>query len=231
MAVWAIISNALSSISSATTDLFAAVGRQSADDPRAREAAFSMAAVALAAKLAKADGVVTEAEVESFWRRFDIPPNAHAPIRRLFALAQKDVAGFQAYAEKIVRLFPDDIEIREDLLDVLFSIAAADRVIHVAELTYLTRVATIFGIDDVHFERIKARHLEPEGNPHAVLGTEPDMPFEDIRKIYLKLVAEHHPDRLAARGVPAEFHRLANERLAAINAAYEALSRSDAGRR
>lgn len=228
MAVWATIGKALSSIGKGTTDLFAAVGLTAGDGERSREAAFSMAVVALAAKLAKADGVVTASEVEVFWRRFDIPPNAHPPIRRLFELAQKDVAGFQAYAEKVVKLFPDDLEIREDLLDVLFSIAAADRLMHLAELAYLKKVADIFGIDEVHFERIKARHLEPEGNPHAVLGTDPCMTFAQIRKAYLKLVAEHHPDRLAARGVPADFHRLANDRLAAINAAYDALERSRA---
>lgn len=228
MAVWATIGQALSSIGSATTDLFAAVGLTAGDPERAREAAFSMAVVALAAKLAKADGVVTDAEVESFWRRFDIPAHAHPPIRRLFELAQKDVAGFQSYAQQIVRLFPDDLEIREDLLDVLFSIAAADRVMHLAELAYLNKVAEIFEIDGVRFERIKARHLEPEGNPHAVLGTTPDMSFAEVRKAYLKLVTEHHPDRLAARGVPAEFLRLANDRLAAINAAYDALEKGSA---
>lgn len=231
MVVWAGIAQAINSLSSVTTDLFAAVGLTAGSDQRSREAAFSMAAVALAAKLAKADGVVTASEVDSFWRNFDIPPNAHAPIRRLFKLAQQDVAGFQSYAQKIVRLFPNDLEIREDLLDVLFSIAAADRVVHVAELTYLHRVANIFEIDEVRFERIKARHLAPEGNPHAVLGTDPSMPFAEVRKAYLKLVAENHPDKLSARGVPHEFHRLANDRLAAINAAYEALEKHQSGRK
>lgn len=226
MALWASLTQALSSLGHATTDILSSVGLASGHQPRNREAAFSMAAVALAAKLAKADGVVTAAEVESFWRRFDIPANGREPVRKLFELAQKDVAGFQSYAQRIVTLFPDDPEVREDLLDVLFAIAAADKMIHLAELAFLKKVADIFGIDDVGFDRIKARHLEPEGNPHIVLGTDPSMPFEEVRKRYLALVTQHHPDRLAARGVPAEFVRIGNDRLAAINAAYDALARS-----
>lgn len=225
MTLWTALSQAMSSVGHATNDLFAFIGLASHSNPRSREAAFSMAAVALSAKLARADGVVTQAEVESFWRHFDIPPEGQEPVRKLFALAQQDVAGFQSYAQRIARLFPDDDAVREDLLDVLFGIAAADKVIHLAELTFLGKVAEIFEIDAVQFERIKARHLEPEGNPHAVLGTSADMPFAEIRRRYLKLVSEHHPDSLAARGVPAEFVRLSSDRLAAINAAYEAIAR------
>lgn len=227
MAVWQAISQALNRVGNKAVGLFDLIGQASRTNPNSREAAFSMAAVALAAKLAKADGIVTTAEVESFWRRFDVPPEGHKAIRRLYELAQRDVAGYQSYAHQIMRLFPDDPVIREDLLDVLFAIAASDKVIHEAELAFLERVGRIFAIDGADFARIKARHVAPEKDPYAVLGLDPDTPFSEVRRQYRLLAVEHHPDRLMARGLPPEFVRVASDRLAAINAAYEAIERSN----
>lgn len=225
MSVWETLGQVAQSVGAAGADLFERVRTVTGGGQRSREAAFSMAVVALAAKMAKADGVVTMSEAASFWRHFDVPPDAHRPIRRLFDLAQRDVAGYEAYAQKIARLFPDDDEVFEDILDILFGIAAADGVIHEAEMAYLERVAEIFGIDPVRFNRIKARHLAPVDDPYAVLGVSRDADFAAITRRYRELVAEHHPDRLIARGVPEEFVRVATDRLAAINAAYEAIPR------
>jgi DnaJ like chaperone protein len=225
MSVWDTIGQAVHSVGAAGADIFERVRTATGGGRRSREAAFSMAVVALAAKMAKADGVVTMSEAASFWNRFDVPPDAQKPIRRLFDLAQRDVAGFEAYAQQIARLFPENDALREDILDILFDIAAADGVIHQAEMAYLERVADIFGIDPVAFNRVKARHVAPDSDPYAVLGVPHDADFESITRRYRQLVAEHHPDKLIARGVPEEFVRIATDRLAAINAAYESIPR------
>lgn len=227
MAVWSTLAAALQSVSSARADIFERLRTMvgSGDGTEARQAAFSMAVVALAAKMAKADGVVTMSEAQSFWSRFDVPEPGQRAIHRLFELAQQDVAGFEAYAQKIARMFPDNEALREDILDMLFSIAAADGVIHEDELSFLDRVATIFSIDPVRFERVKARHVQPDFDPHAVLGLSASTGLDEVRRRYRELVAEHHPDRMIARGVPPEFVRLATDRLAAINNAYEEIVR------
>src|SRR5258708_2929979 len=67
--------------------------------------AFTIAVIALAGKMAKADGVVSDAEVEAFERVFRVPPHEHANVRRIFNLARQDVAGYEAYAGQIARLF------------------------------------------------------------------------------------------------------------------------------
>lgn len=226
MSVWAALAQAIQSLESATTNLMQRVRDALRTSPEARQAAFSMAVVALAAKLAKADGVVSMSEVESFWRLFSIPAQGRPAVRRLFELAQRDVAGYQSYAHQITRLFPCDMEMREDLLEILFTIAAADRVIHECELQFLEQVAEIFEIEPARFERIKSRHIDAENNPWAVLGVDPNDDFATVRKRYLALVSEHHPDRLLARGVPQEFVRVANDRLAAINNAYDAIEQA-----
>jgi DnaJ like chaperone protein len=226
MGVWSTLSQALRDVGAAGVDAFERVREATGGGRQSREAAISMAVVALAAKMAKADGVVTMAEAATFWRQFDVPPEGRAAIRRLFDLAQRDVAGFEAYAHQIARLFPDDPTVREDILDILYTIAAADGVLHVSEAAFLDRVAEIFALDPVRVGRVRARHLAAEANPFRVLGVSPDADMATIRARYRALVREHHPDSLIARGVPPEFVRVATDRLAAINAAFEAIEKA-----
>lgn len=106
-----------------------------------RSVAFTVAMIALAAKMAKADGVVTGDEEIAFLDVFEIPRGEERNVARLFNLAKQDVAGFEVYAARLAGLFPDDQEIRVDILDVLFHIAKADGVVHEHEVAYLARVA------------------------------------------------------------------------------------------
>lgn len=189
-----------------------------------RSVAFTVAMIALAAKMAKADGVVTGDEEIAFLDVFEIPRGEERNVARLFNLAKQDVAGFEVYAARLAGLFPDDQEIRVDILDVLFHIAKADGVVHEHEVAYLARVAEIFGLEPREFDRILARHTRQGADPYLVLGLETAAGDDEVRRHYRRLVSENHPDRLIARGVPEEFVRIANDRMAAINAAYSQIS-------
>ena len=62
-------------------------------------------------------------------------------------------------------------------------------------------------------------------DPYELLGISKDASGEAIREAYRQRCRENHPDRLIARGVPEEFVKLANERLAAINGAYDKIKK------
>ena len=182
---------------------------------------FTIAVIALSAKMAKADGTVTSDEVEAFDRMFRVPPSEEANVRRIFNLARQDTAGYEIYAGQIARQLRGNPGMLEDVLDGLFEIAKADGVLHPAELAFLERVGDIFGFSPDEFRRIRASHVEPDrADPYVVLGVEYGASEEEIKHTYRRLVRENHPDSLIARGVPEEFVRLANDKLAAINAAY-----------
>lgn len=194
-------------------------GGESADAPGV---VFTIAVIALGAKMAKADGVVTKDEEEAFKRIFRVPPSEEANVRRIFNLARQDTAGFEAYAKQIANLFRGNPAILEDVLDGLFEIAKADGVLHPGELAFLERVAEIFGFTEAEFRRIRASHFGPDAaDPYAILGVAHAASNDEIKRTYRFLVRENHPDSLIARGVPEEFVRLANDKLAAINAAYD----------
>ena len=57
-------------------------------------------------------------------------------------------------------------------------------------------------------------------NPYDVLGVTPSIGSDELKSHYRKLVAENHPDKLMARGVPKEFVAIATEKVSAINEAY-----------
>ena len=224
MSVWTRLGDLFSS---ATADAFSTLveGARSlfeGDKLTRSQVSFSIAMVALSAKMAKADGIVTTDEIEAFRDIFSIPDEQATNVARLFNLAKQDVAGYESYARKVKGLFPDDEVILEDVLDGLFHIAKADGVIHEKEMSFLDRIAEIFEIAPIHYRRIKARHVEAgERDAYLQLDAEPSWDDEQLKSHYRKLVQENHPDRLIARGVPEEFIAIANERLAAINSAWQ----------
>ena len=196
------------------------------DRPSRREVAFTVGVIALGAKMAKADGVVVIDEVRAFRDVFKVPEHEMKNVARLFDLAKQDVAGFQAYAEKLADLMRDNRPILEDVLDGLFHIAKADQVLHPKELLYLQEVARIFGFSEQEFEGIEARHVIDVGqNPYKVLGLQPDVSNKVLKAHYRQLVKDNHPDQLVGRGVPEEFLAIATERLKAVNEAYEIIEK------
>jgi DnaJ like chaperone protein len=183
---------------------------------------FTIAVIALAGKMAKADGEVSDVELAAFQRVFQVPPQEAANVQRIFNLARQDVAGYEAYAGQIARLFMGNPALLEDVLDGLFEIAKADGVLHPAESAFLERVSEIFGFAPNEFRRIRASHFAPElTDPYVILGVSYVASEDEIKQTYRRLVRENHPDSLMARGVPEEFIKLANDKLAAINAAYD----------
>ncbi|HKQ44456.1 MAG TPA: TerB family tellurite resistance protein [Rhizomicrobium sp.] len=183
---------------------------------------FTIAVVALSGKMARADGVITEAEFEVFQRVFGVPPEEESNVRRIFNLARQDIAGFEHYAGQIARLFVGNPAMLEDVLDGLFEIAKADGVLHPCEAKFLERVAEIFGFAPNEFRRIRASHFAPElTDPYVILGLSYAADENELKQTYRRLVRENHPDSLMARGVPPEFIKLATDKLAAINTAYE----------
>ncbi|WIJ26504.1 DnaJ family molecular chaperone [Devosia sp. RR2S18] len=195
--------------------------------PGGRDAAFTLALIALAAKMAVADGAVTASEERAFNATVEIAHGHEEQVERLFNLAKQDVAGYDAYARKIARFFADSPATLEHVLDSLFYIATADGLVHEAELDYVRSVSDIFGFDEARFEQLASQHVQLEAgvDPYAVLGLSHDADAAEIKRVYRVLVAEHHPDRLIAKGVPEDLIDVATDRMKAINLAYQALTK------
>ncbi|MFP7673384.1 TerB family tellurite resistance protein [Marivita sp. S0852] len=193
--------------------------------PPEKTVAFTIAVIALSAKMAKADGLVTRDEVMAFREVFNIAPEDEAGAARVFNLARQDVAGFEDYARRIRSMFGEENGTLCDLMEGLFHIAMADGTYHPGEDAFLQEVADIFELPEGSFRRLKSRFVpDAEPDPFDVLGVDPGMPLEEIRAVWRRLVRDSHPDVMIARGVPEEAVKLSEKRLIDINRAWEEIS-------
>jgi DnaJ like chaperone protein len=190
------------------------------------QVAFTIGVIALGAKMAKADGIVTRDEVMAFKEVFKIPDGEMENVSRVFNLAKQDIVGYVAYANQLASLLTRNRKLLEDVLEGLFHIAMADGVFHPTEEQFLADVAQRFGFTPTEFNYIKARHVSSaKCDPYEVLGITPEIDDDMLKHHYRKLVLDNHPDKMIARGVPPEFVSLATKKVAAINAAYEEVAK------
>ncbi len=224
MSLWSKISDALSALASG--EGLSAVFAQFRTPPE-QTVGFTIAVIALGAKMAKADGLVTRDEVAAFRQVFTIPVEEEASAARIFNLARQDVAGFEQYAHRIKAMFGERCDALNDLMEGLFYIALADGQYHPSEDDFLDRVRQIFGMQDREFRSMRAQFVpDAVPDPYDVLGVDPDTDFAQIQRAYRALVRETHPDRMRARGVPDEALKLAERRLVAINNAWEEIKKT-----
>lgn len=228
MSIWTRISAAVASLTKGEPLSVVFDHLRGAPDPE-RSVGFTIAVIALGAKLAKADGTVSRDEVSAFRRVFTLPAGEERNAARVFNLARQDVAGFDAYARKIAAMFtdkdhPDNRALFIDLIEGLFHIALADDILHEDEDAFLAHTAEIFGLDARCYRAIRARLVDGASrDPYDLLGVPHDASLADIRAAWKTAVRENHPDAMIARGVPPEAVVLAERRLIAINAAWEDL--------
>tara|TARA_B110000238_G_scaffold108049_1_gene117659 strand:- start:458 stop:1174 length:717 start_codon:yes stop_codon:yes gene_type:complete len=224
MSIWSRISDALAALASGEglSTVF-----EKLRTPPEQTVGFTIAVIALSAKMAKADGLVSRAEVLAFREVFHIPLADEAAAAKVFNLARQDIAGFETYARRIKSMFGSRMEILEDLLEGLFHISVADGRYHEQEDAFLRRVAGIFGLSARCFRVTKARYVKgASADPYDVLGVPPSASHEEIRHAWRALVRHNHPDQLIARGVPREAVKLAEVRLVAINRAWDELTKA-----
>lgn len=201
--------------------------------PATNSVAFSISFIALAAKLAKADGTVTREEVTMFRRIFEIPPNEEVNAARVYNLCRTETTGFESYARQLSGALEKSEygdELRADVLDGLFHIAMADGEYHANENAFLERVSEIFGLSEELFGRIRARHVPEFNDPWAVVGVTPGASLAEIKAIRSRFMQDNHPDKLIARGLPQEMIVLANSRLSMFNEAYKVVEEATASR-
>ena len=183
---------------------------------------FALCIIVLSAKIAKADGQVTKEEIYTFKEKFNIQAEEMSEVSKIFNEAKKSSFGFKNIADQVGNLFSDNKVLLEQLLNNLFYIAEADGLTSVNELEVLRSISQSFHFNETDFQRIfHSRLNNKESDPYKILGVTREDSDNNIRKKWIELSKEHHPDYLIAKGMPKEFIKEANKELSSINLAYD----------
>ena len=191
-------------------------------DNNQKQQIFTISFIILSAKLAKSDGQVTEDEIRAFKEKFKVPKSELNKVSKIFNEAKKDSYDYKEIANQVGNLFSDNKILLEELLNNLFFIAASDGNISVNEVDLLKSISKSFKFSEKDFQRIFQSNLNnKDSDPYKVLGVNRSSTDAEIRKKWIKLNKEHHPDNLIAKGMPEEFIEQSNKELAVINLAYD----------
>jgi DnaJ like chaperone protein len=170
MTVWQKISGLASAVGDAgggfLGELARVFGLDRSVEPQ-NDIAFTIAVIALSAKMARVDGVVSPLEMQAFRQVFQTRPEEERNVKRVFNLAQQDVAGYETYADEIARLLKDNKKLLQDVLEGLMYVAAVDGALHPDEDAFLAEVARRFGFSPSEFQFFRARFVVDHGGSTA----------------------------------------------------------------
>jgi len=187
---------------------------------------FALSLIVLSAKLCKADGQVSKEELIAVKDKLKIPENEINNVGKIFNKAKEESTGYEPYAQQIAQIYRGNLNVLEEVINILFYIAEADGNVSESELKMIEHIAQIFGLNQSQFNGIKeSRKSSDKLNPYIVLESSPDDDLQTIRKRYLKLSKEHHPDLLISKGVVQEVIDESKKKMRAINSAWDKIQK------
>tara|TARA_Y100000590_G_scaffold435751_1_gene555537 strand:+ start:1883 stop:2608 length:726 start_codon:yes stop_codon:yes gene_type:complete len=187
---------------------------------------FALSLIVLSAKLSKADGQVSREELIAVKDKLKIPEHELDQVGKIFNKAKDESVGYEPYAKQIAHFYKGHINVLEEVINTLFYIAEADGNVSDEEFKMIHHISQIFGLNEIEFNGIvEGRKSSDKLNPYVVLESQPNDNLVDIRKRYLKLSKEHHPDLLLSKGVPQEVIEESKKKMRAINLAWDQIQK------
>lgn len=194
----------------------------------------------MAAKIALADGYVSEVEREVFYeifQRLQLPREKFLLYKNFFNQGLSINTSIYSLAQEFSNTF-DNIEINTVVYHAISFIASADDSISKEELKILRDIPSFLNISSNIFyefceragidpncsntdQRIGILHEKPETDPYETLGASKYMSDDELKKIYREKIKKYHPDILRGQGVPEEMLKFANDEIAKLNSAWE----------
>ncbi len=188
--------------------------------------------------MCKADGLVTEDEIraaEQVFDRLHLRGEQRQAAKAAFNRGKSEDFDLDTEIAALKRAVHGQRALLQVFLQVQLWAIAADGVLHEQERQLLLRVARGLGLPDAEVERLEAM-LHGGAGPAAqdsgqsldeayeILGVDPSASDAEVKKAYRRLMSQHHPDKLASRGMPESMREVAEQRTHEIRKAYERVS-------
>lgn len=186
--------------------------------------AFFVCFFACLAKIAKADGKVSEEEIAAIEvimkENLELDEDARKMAIAIFKEAKDSETSFEEYISQFATLIDYNAEIGTSFLYTLYGVAAADGNVSNQERQMLFQSERILRITSGTIEGLLGNSIALEV-AYQLLGCHPEMTDEQIKAAYRQKCVQFHPDKIVGYGLPPEFTEFANSQLTKLNAAYE----------
>lgn len=214
--------------------------------PRARHGSasgtqniFFEATFSVMGHVCKVDGRVSPCEIEvaeALIARMDLSPQARREAIEHFNRGKRADFDLDATLEALRRASRWQPNLVRVFLEIQIQAAFADGAINAAERRALLYIAQRLGLTPQEFARLEsllrgwytrgrgtAAGRDTLADAYEVLGVAKDASDAEITKAYRRLMNQHHPDKLTAKGLPKEMMKMAEEKTVRIRAAYDAI--------
>ena len=181
---------------------------------------FEINLLALASLVIKADGKVTQNELD-FVRRYFISAYGKNRANEVFKIFNQNVKNKGISVSKISRLFnlALNYESRLQVIHFLFGIAKADGNISELEIKKLLEFSNLFKLSYADFLSIKAMFVQESDNAYKILEVDKTATNDEIKKSYRDLAKKHHPDKVQHLG--DAYVKAAQDKFQQIQKAYQ----------
>ena len=186
---------------------------------------FFVAAFSMLAKLAQADGRVSKAEIDSIERFMQrdlrLNPESRNAAANIFQTALNAPGTFADFARQFYEQFHHQPQMLELMIDILLRVAVADGNIAQGEESLILSAVHTFNFSTGRYEQMKSQYVHTADKAYAVLGCSLEDSDDQVKRCYRQRVHEYHPDKIAAKGLPDEFTRFAQDKFREIQEAWE----------
>lgn len=207
-----------------------------------RQAVFLETVFILMGKLAKADGQISQDEidyVEQFIQKLGMTADHRTQAIVWFKKGSDPAFNFDSTYQRFMSVCGHTRDLKQVLLVYLIVMALADGSLHPAEETLLTKIASHLGYDSAafrqlmdmvlnqsHFSGQQANPAESLDNAYKALGVSNDSTDQEVKRAYRKLISQYHPDKLTGQGVPEDMIAVATEQAKEIQLAYDLIKKN-----
>lgn len=202
-----------------------------------RQSIFFNTTFAVMGHVAKASGQVTETDIRIATLLMD-QMNLRGEARREAQQAFREGKSADFDLRTSLKAFRAVTQGRRELLQMFIEIqiqtALSDGELDASEHAILLTVAQELGYGRSQLDELLKRwqaeyrfQQNSNGNKTSItdayhlLGITQDATDQEVKRAYRKLMNEHHPDKLIAKGLPPEMMEIANRKAQDIQAAYD----------
>jgi DnaJ like chaperone protein len=191
--------------------------------------------------LAKADGRVSEDEIRAtrnVMNQLRLGPEQVKEAIALFSEGKSPEFDLDSQIAKLRAAIGGQKLLVRSFLEIQFYLLLSKGSIHSAERDSLWRIASGLGFSRIELAQLEAilRAQQSFGGQSAAqspqrdldqaykaLGVESGVSDKDVKTAYRRLMNQHHPDKLMAKGLPDSMLEVSKEKTREIRAAYEVI--------